>query len=145
MEIAGTENEPDWTFLQGNFELAAFTAWVEKRAENKILKPAPDEAKRAGASRAEPWKRFHYRYRAAGLARDAASLLPDGSEDKARMLATGGGWLKVRDPELAAPFYKELVSCCGNTHLGKEAERLRHFPETPECDMGVPSIQRPDE
>jgi hypothetical protein len=61
------------------------------------------------------------------------------------MLATAGGWLKLRDPELAAPFYKELVSCCGNTRLGKEAERLRHFPDTPECEMGAPPLQRPDE
>jgi len=145
MEIAGSENEPDWTFTQGDFEIPAFTAWVAKRADNKILKPAPDEAKRAGENRAEPWKRFHYRYRAADLARTAAGLLPDGSEDKARMLATGGGWLKLRDPETAAPFYKELLSCCGNTRLGKEAERLRRIPETPECDMGVPQVQRPDE
>ena len=145
MEIAGSENEPDWTFVRGDYELTAFTAWVEKRVDNKILKPAPDEAKREAASRVEPWKRFHYRYRAANLAHEAAALLPDGSEDKARMLATGGGWLKLRDPEIAAPFYKELVSCCGNTRLGKEAERLKHFPETPECDMGVPPLRQPEE
>lgn len=141
MEIAGSENEPDWTFLQGNFELAAFPHDVAVRADNTILKPGADEKERTGKSGVEPWKRFHYRYRAADLAREAASLLPDGSEDKARMLATSGGWLKLRDPELAASFYRDLVSCCGSTRLGKEADRLRRFPDVPECDMGVPPVQ----
>jgi tetratricopeptide (TPR) repeat protein len=145
MEIAGSENQPDWTFVQGSFELAAFPDAAGKRADNKILTPAPDETQRASQSGVEPNKRFHYRYRAADLAREAASLLPDGAEDKARMLATGGGWIKLRDPELAAPFYRDLVSCCGDTVLGKEAVRLRRFPETPECDMGVPPVRRPDE
>jgi tetratricopeptide (TPR) repeat protein len=145
MEIAGSENDPDWTYLQGNYELAAFPDSVERRAKNKVLVPAKDEAERAAKSAVEPWKRFHYRYRAADLAHEAASLLPDGSEDKARMLATGGGWLKLREPEIAAGFYRDLMSCCGSTRLGKEAERLRRLPDVPECEMGVPAARKPDE
>jgi hypothetical protein len=145
MELAGTENDPDWTFVQGSYEINGFPHAVEQRAENKLVVPAKDETARAAKSAAEPAKRFHYRYRAADLAREAAALLPDGSEDKARMLATGGGWIKLRDPEAAAPFYEDLVSCCGTTRLGKEAVRLRRLPQAPECDMGVAPIQRPEE
>jgi hypothetical protein len=145
MELAGTENDPDWTFVQGNYEINGFPELVEKRNDNKLLVPAKDEKARAAKSAAEPSKRFHYRYRAADLARQAAALLPDGSDDKARMLAAGGGWLKLRDPEAAAPFYEDLVSCCSTTRLGKDATRLRRLPDAPECDMGVPPVQRPDE
>jgi hypothetical protein len=142
MELAGTENEPDWAFTQGAFEIDGFPDTVVKRSENKILVPASDEASRAAKSKADPMKRFHYRYRAATLAREAADLLPEGSEDRARMLATGGTWLKLRDPEAAAPFFKELVSCCGETKLGQEAVRLKRIPDAPECEMGVAPVQR---
>ena len=142
MELAGTENEPDWLALYGgNFELADFPHDVEIRSQNAVLKPAADEKERAAKSRVEPEKRFHYRYRAADLAREAAALLPDGAEDKARMLTTGGDWLKARDPEAAEPFLKALVSCCATTKLGKQAQKTHHLPETPECEMGVAGVK----
>lgn len=141
MEIAGTENEPDWLALYGgNYELPTFPEDVAKRADNSVLKPAADEKERAGKSRVEPEKRFHYRYRAADLTREAAALLPDGAEDKARMLSTGGGWLKARDPEAAEPFLKALVSCCATTKLGKQAQRTHNLPEAPECSVEVPEV-----
>jgi len=143
MELAGTESFPDWMALDGgNFELPAFSKHIAKRADNTILVPGADEQQRAGRHRAEPEKRFHYRYQAAALAGDAAALLPDGSEDKARMLATAGSWLNNRDPEAAQPYLKALLLCCGTTRLGKAA-RLHHLPEVPDCDMGVPGAPRP--
>jgi hypothetical protein len=143
LELIGSENEPDWKYLGADFELDAFPGDVARRADNKFLLPGPEEKERAERGKVEPWKRFHYRYRAAALAGEAAALLPDGSEDKARMLATAGSWLKLRDPQAAAPFYKSLVSCCRATPLGKEAERLRRLPEVPECEMGVAPLAQP--
>ncbi|HEY2737945.1 MAG TPA: hypothetical protein VGK45_06030 [Thermoanaerobaculia bacterium] len=144
MELAGTENEPDWLALYGgNYDFYEFPHDVEARSANSVLKPADDEKQRAGKSRVEPEKRFHYRYRAADLTREAAALLPDGSDDKARMLTTGGDWLKARDPEAAEPFLKALVSCCATTKLGKQAQRTHNLPEAPECEMGAPGVKQP--
>ena len=52
----------------------------------------------------------------------------------AKPLATAGTWLKARDPEAARPFYKALLDCCGDTKLGQEAQRVRWFPEVPDCE-----------
>jgi hypothetical protein len=83
-------------------------------------------------NRVNPWRRFHYRYRAADLAWEAASLLPSGDE-KAGMLATAGSWIEHSDPQAADRFYKQLVRCCGSTELGREADELRWFPEANAC------------
>jgi hypothetical protein len=65
---------------------------------------------------------------AAGYAWRAAEGMPDGDEETARVLATGGTWIKYLDPEAADRFYKALVRRCGATALGREADRRRWFP-----------------
>jgi hypothetical protein len=77
-------------------------------------------------------KRFHYRYRGADLVREAAALLPDGSPEKAGMLVTAGNWLEGRDPEAARPFYEALLSCCGETDLGRRALAVKAIPNVPD-------------
>ena len=133
LELSGTELDPDWIVMEGQYEILAYPPEMAARAENPHLKPGPDELKRAESNRPDPDQRFHYRYRAADIARDAAALLPGGSDEKARILATAGSWLKARDPEAARPFYQALVDCCGDTRLGQEAKRVRWFPEVPDC------------
>ena len=135
MALTGTEVEPDWTLVEGEYDVAE---WTFKSRENRFLRQTPDEAARVEQNRASPWKRFHYRYRAADLAWEAADLLPAG-EEKAEMLATAGSWLGARDPEAAERFYKLLVRCCGNTELGREADELRWFPEADACPAKTPT------
>lgn len=133
MELTGTEVEPDWTLVDGEYEVDAWTFETrDRRKENLVLRESPDEAARVEKNRARPWRRFHYRYRAADLAWEAAALLPAGDE-KAGMLATAGNWIEHGDPEAADRFYKQLVRCCGTTDLGREADRLRWFPEADAC------------
>ena len=134
MELMGTELDPDWFLLEGQYEMTDHTQQMEGRAENPHLKPGPGEMQKMEGSRPEPDLRFHYRYRAAELAREAAGFLPDGSDQKARYLATAGTWLKARDAEAARPFFKALVDCCSTTKLGQEAQRVKWFPEVPECE-----------
>lgn len=129
MALTGTEVEPDWTLVLGDYDVAAMTFQSRRQA--------PDEAARARRHRAAPWKRYHYRYRAADLAWEAAGLLPAGDE-KAAMLATAGNWLGARDPQAADRFYKELVRCCGSTELGRKADELRWFPEADACAATAP-------
>ena len=135
MELLGTELDPDWFALdRGEYELTDYVHGIASRGRNHLPPPAPEERERAAKHRANPAKRFHYRYRAADLARQAAKLLPDGTEEKARILASAGSWLAGKDPTAALPFYRELIRCCRATPLGREAAERRWFPEAPACD-----------
>jgi hypothetical protein len=93
-----------------------------------VLAPSADELSRARRHHADPEERFHYRYQAAFIALQAASLLPDNSEQKAQILHTAGTWLKARDPQTADIFYKHLVRRCRKTALGSAADLQRWFP-----------------
>lgn len=148
MEILGTELEPDWAIWEGYHDMTSSSTrrpprakrdpiWghslgKDSKAEPSIWLPTELESERVWDQPA-PEKRFHYRYRAAELAWWAASLLPNESDETAKILATAGGWLKARDPAAAKPFYQALVIRCGSTELGCRAEARRWFPqdETP--------------
>jgi hypothetical protein len=129
MELFGTELEPDWAIYGGDYE-AGFT-WMNRATnllEAKINVAGTDEIARAASRRVVPEERFHYRYRAAELAWQAAQLMPDNSDATARVLCTAGTWLKNRDPQAADKFYKALVRRCRHTALGQQADLLRWFP-----------------
>ena len=61
--------------------------------------------------------------------RKCAELLPANDKLKAKALCVGGTFTKIRDPQYAYKFYKELIDTCPNTKLGKEALELKWFPE----------------
>jgi hypothetical protein len=145
MELLGTEVEPDWHVHLGEYEEGAT---AEGRATNeaaKVVLPSKDELRRAGAHRADPEVRFHYRYQAAFLAWEAAKLMPDNSDETARALWTAGCWLKARDPQTADIFYKALVRRNRKTALGAEADRRRWFPELDADGKIVPRDSKPAE
>lgn len=131
MRLLGTEVEPDWTVVEGNYDLGAYSG--EKTREDGKLAPGAEERERERRHRAQPWKRFHYRYRAADLAWDAAEILPDGAARKAEILATGGNWIAKLEPAAADRFYKALVRCCGATELGRAADERRWLPPADSC------------
>ena len=139
LELLGTELEPDWFIYGGSYENESF-AKARTSSAFQHLGPTPDERQRARHRTAVPMKRFHYRYRGADLAREAAALLPDGSPEKAALLVTAGNWLEGRDPEAAQPFYEALLSCCGNTALGRRAQRAKAIPNVPDT---CPADTRP--
>jgi len=129
MELLGTEIEPDWSMLGGWYERQAILD-VRDDPEFATLAPAtPDEQRRGRLHTADPRKRFHYRYTAADHAWRAAALMPDQSDETARVLCIAGTWLKNRDPEAADRFYKALVRRCGKTGLGHRADLRHWFPE----------------
>jgi LysM repeat protein len=129
LELFGTEMEPDWAIDGGEYDFG-FT-W-QNRATNefqaKINLAGADEIERASSRHVEPDKRFHYRWQAAALAWEAAQLMPDNSDDTARVLCTAGTWLKDRDPQAADKFYKALVRRCRKTAIGDQADKMRWFP-----------------
>lgn len=133
MALLGTEIDPDWRIYDGQYEMGGFPIPIAERRKNKRLVPGPDEEEREKKNRLDPFLRFHYRYKAADLAWQAAALLPDGSDQKAETLATAGTWLKNRSAGSASRFYKELVRCCSNTDLGREAAEKRWIPDVETC------------
>jgi hypothetical protein len=129
LELLATEGEPDWAEYGAEYDLGSL---ADLRKQQTVFAPSPDELARAERHMTQPNKRYHYRYRAADIAWDAAQLLPNGDE-KAGVLATAGNWIQNEDPKAADRFYKALVRCCGDTELGREADALRWFPESDTC------------
>ena len=139
MELFGSELEPDWAIYSGSYE-GDFT-WqsrITNSPEIKINLASDDEIGRALRHGVEPEKRFHYRYQAAELAWEAAALMPDNSDETARVLWTAGTWLKNRDPQAADKFYKALARRCRKTALGNQADKMRWFPELDENGNLIP-------
>lgn len=129
MELLGTELGPDWFIHGGAYEWGL--TW-ERRADNSssatINVATATELQRAAQHKPDPEERFHYRYHAAALAWEAAKLMPNDSDATARVLCTGGTWLKYRDLQAADLFYKTLVRRCRKTAIGAQADRMRWFP-----------------
>jgi hypothetical protein len=128
MELLGTEAGPDWHEYGGNFE-GSVTSDTRTNQEATVVLASADELKRNEESKTDPDKRFHYRYQAAALAWEAAKLMPNNSDETARILCAAGSWLKAREPETADLFYKALVRRCRKTALGAKADEIRWFPE----------------
>ncbi len=132
MELLGTEGAPDGA-IHGGYYPAPTTVPDRYASVNlKHLAASADEQQRIALHRVEPDKRFHYRYIAAGLAWEAAKLMPDNDDKTAELLCGAGSWLKQTDPQAADVFYKALVRRCGKTALGAEADCLRWFPKVEE-------------
>jgi hypothetical protein len=102
-----------------------------------------DEIARASSRQVDPDRRFHYRWRAAALAWEAAQLMPNNTDETARALCTAGTWLKDRDPEGADQFYKALVRRCRKTAMGQQADVLRWFPAQ-SIDGDLPRLETMD-
>jgi hypothetical protein len=128
MELLGTEAGPDWHAYSGDFE-GTVTADVRTNEDATAVIASADELKRNNESKTDPDKRFHYRYQAAALGWEAAKLMPNNSDETARILCAAGSWLKAREPEAADVFYKALVRRCRKTAVGAKADEIRWFPE----------------
>ncbi|HNQ72583.1 MAG TPA: hypothetical protein PKN95_03135 [Verrucomicrobiota bacterium] len=149
IELLGTELAPDWFINEG--QLDSGLTWQVRATNNltaSINVASEDELNRAAQHRTDPDRRFHYRYQAALLAWEAASLLPDNTDETARILCVAGSWLKIRDPATADLFYKALVRRCRQTAIGAQADAMRWFPVLDAEGNPKPYVRRgrtPDE
>jgi hypothetical protein len=93
MELMGTEAAPDWTWVEGLYDLGALDE-QEQPAEGTPARPEQDGAPLATdaerqrlTAHAPPYTmRFHYRFTAAALAEEAAALVPPRSHAYATLL-----------------------------------------------------------
>jgi len=108
LELTGTELDPDYAAAAGSFEVYPPTA---QRFETDAgpLTATPAELALWKASAPDPDKRFHYRYVAAELAKQAADLLADDDPDVPILLCRASGWLLVRDPDAAWTYTKSHI------------------------------------
>ena len=127
MTLLATDLAPDFAIYCGNFEHGMSIA-ARSRADDGWAAATDDEASRATMPTAKPMTRFHYRYVAVDHAWTAAALMPDNSPQLVDTLWTAGQWLAARDPDAADRFYKALVLRCGDTDVGRDANRRRWFP-----------------
>ena len=140
MELTGTELAPDWFIEAGNFEQGVTWKGRMESLTNSIINVASrDELERGRSHHAEPEVRWHYRdlaqklkIEAADLIWEAAKLMPDNTDELARLLVRGGMIRKWYDAPAADKYYKALVHRCGKTLIGQQADKLRWFPELDE-------------
>jgi hypothetical protein len=144
LEIYGTEAAPDWSVDGGSYDRAGISADSRTNEGFRILAPTQDEMVRARQHAPYPDLRFHYRYLAAELAWQAGELMPDNSDDTARVLCIGGSWIKYLNPAKADPIYKSLVRRCRQTAIGKQADSMRWFPVLDSSGNPVPYPPRPN-
>jgi hypothetical protein len=128
MELMGTELEPDWSVYEGSYSRNTILSTREDKLTDKITHSTSDELQRSKET-IPPEKRFHYRYIAAEYAWQAAELMPDNSDQTARVLCIAGLWLNaMNDSQAADKFYKTLVKRCRKTSLGQKADEIHWFP-----------------
>ena len=141
MELIGTEAGPDWKMYDGHSSGRLCPSY--RTNQSFILFPAgADELRRFEQNNADPEVHLHYRYQAASLAWEAAKLMPDNSDEKARTFCAAGAWVKAQDPKTADIFYKALVRHCRRTAIGAEADRIRWFPPLDENGNVIPRKSR---
>ncbi len=141
MELMGTELDPDWFALGGNYELTGISqlradSYIRENADYnpalvQALTASDDELQRASTNAPDPDKRFHYRYTASELMWNAAQFLPDNDLKCASALYWGGVYLEDRDPQAADKFYKALVWRNLNLPYAQTADQKRWFPNEP--------------
>ncbi|MCD4823740.1 MAG: hypothetical protein K8S55_03980 [Phycisphaerae bacterium] len=135
MSMMGTELWPDFSLYGGSYAYSGSYSHCHQNgpphtySKTALLPKSKAEIQRVKQHAAKPPKRFHYRYIAAEYAWAAAKLMPDNSKETAQVLWEAGRWLSHHDKKFADRFYKALVKRCGNTPLGKEADKLRWFPK----------------
>lgn len=103
MELMGAELEPDNAQWGGSFEADALPSLKDKELVGS------DEGARVAASAIVPDARYHYRYLAANLAEQAASLVPARSQAYAAMMCSATGWMLDTDAASAQRIYHRYL------------------------------------
>ena len=96
-----------------------------------IFGATPEELKRASANTPKLFSRYEVRYIAADHAWSAAQLMPDESDETARILCTAGNWVINLDRKSASRYYRALIDRCGTTELGRQAASMNGLPSKP--------------
>lgn len=163
MELMGTELEPDSAWDDGAF--GAISLAIERKTGLAIdqmdaekedrdstappklkeklrfaIVPSAEEKKRLAKSALPREYRYHYRWVAASLAKKAATLLANGTEEKADVLNQAGSWLFGRDVNGEEQFFFEIKKTCPSTQIGRKVLETKHT-----APMAGPWSGKPEE
>ncbi len=131
MELLGTETprpsdrSDSWPLVPGEM------VW---RRDGKLVPTSDDERRRVAAHGGGGENLYHYDNTASEHAWQAAELLADNTDRTARILCAAGTWLKNGNPKAAARFYTALGQRCGQTDLGRRANKLQSLPPLKDAD-----------
>ncbi|MDP5240426.1 hypothetical protein Q9Q94_12860 [Uliginosibacterium sp. 31-16] len=103
INIFGTEGDPDVFFMRGS-------TWSVTTAPKTSDLAGKDEVQRFAASAAQPDYSYHYRYRAAALAMQAADNLPPRSEAYAEVLNNACSWVRLLDAKESGKIYQRYLN-----------------------------------
>ena len=149
MDLMGTEAEPDNAVEDGMFAATSILrsrrtgmrpdenvgedenadATTQPKLTKKIkfgVPPSAEEKARLAKSALPHDFRNHFRWIAAALAKKAAALLEDGSEEKADVLNTAGTWMFNKDVKGEEWFFFEIKRACPKTVIGKQVLAKTH-------------------
>ncbi len=126
MELLGTEVEPDWFFMDGQYEPPSTVD--ERSRPGSRSSSAPVRTNSAAfAHEITPYVRFHYRLHRGGPRLAATELMPNGTDELAWRLWTAGSWLKYR--ERKPPIASTRRSSAGvELRPRQRGDRIRWFP-----------------
>jgi hypothetical protein len=155
MELLGTENAPDWSIVDGSYDLATYAdarRYLVRASERPAHRDEPPpanplptelrdallttgEASRVSAHVPPHAQRFHYRETAADLAEAAARLVPQRSQAYYAMMCAAAKYLYFTNPKRMEQLWLEYVrhgalisdktSVFGETCPPPELERAR--------------------
>ena len=130
----------DFVSKYGEREQAAFDEqWMSDLPDFvSFVQPTREERRRLEQHALDRYRRWHYRFIAAGIFEQAAGLLPDQTEEKAQALFYGGQVLKkvVRYEDAVAQMgslHNALVKKCDTLEMGQAAKSKGWFPDEPEA------------
>lgn len=117
MEVMGTEVAPDWSWLEGEYDVGGWNAEVQRAFEGSPARallgelPLNSEAERARLTAHAPphTVRFHYRSTAADLAEKAAQLVPPRSQAYAALLCHAARFVWSTEPERVQRLWSTYV------------------------------------
>jgi hypothetical protein len=122
MELLGTELAPDAALFDGNYGMQAFPL-------TPVDFVSSGEPARVNASAVVPDLRYHFRYVAAGLAEQAAALVPTRSQAYAALMCQAASWVIDTDAKRAAVLYRRYLHEGAHMRWGKDFGRVCPAPD----------------
>lgn len=128
MEVFGYELHPDYKTYEGGF--GSEQGVIDRFDLPAEAAPTKQERERFEATRPKQEIRFHYRYRAADMAVQAADLLPPRSQAYAAVLCHATRWmLQSNAQERAAALYQRYLRAGAYVSWGKDFGRKCPAPD----------------
>lgn len=131
--------QPDYVSTQGKqWEQNFDETWMNTLPEYiSLVQPTPEERRRLKQHELDRYHRWHYRFVAAEIFKQAEGLLPDQTEEKAQALFYGAQVLKkvAHNTDAAkqiGDLHRAFFKKCGSLEIVQKAKNTGWFPTEPD-------------